>query len=366
VTEPPVSLTPRRLAAALVLAVGIGLLGGASAAWAIYHRLGPAAERVVTVTTDATGASRNSSQGATVDSIARAGVRSVVKVVTQPVAATDLSGDPPGFATGVVASSDGLIVTSTHALRGASRLRIATSDGGAYDGVVAATDVPHGIAILHAVQASGLHPLKFATGTVTPGDVAVVLGSPAFASESVSSGTVNSTGRSVAEAPVGPVTPAPLLDVMTADALPDASADGGPVLDGSGDVIGIVAGGSHQGVPGMVAASGRYAAALVNRATKGAAAVQPSFGVESVWLDPATAGVLGLSPGAFIRTVDPGGPSAGRLQSGDVVTAVNGAAVDATHPFDPATFGYDVGQPVTLALMRAGRSVSAGVTVAAR
>jgi len=359
-------VTVRQMVAGLVLSACIGTIGGASAAWAIYHRLGPASG-ATSPTSQGSARGSGTVQTPTVDAIAAADAASVVKVITQPVTPADLAGDPAGFVSGVVVSADGLIITSTHAIEGATALEIATGGGRAFQAIVAATDIPHGIAMLRAVNASGLHPITFATTPARAGDVAIVLGSPPFASLSVTLGTVNSTGRTVttvADAGGGGVG-ATLLDVMTADALPDASADGGPVLDANGNLIGIVAGGQHVGVPGMVALSGRYAAALVDRATNGSLAVQPTFGVLSVWLDPATAAATHLVPGALIRSVDPSGPSAGLLQPGDVVSAVDGIAIDDTHPFDPATFGKDVGQPVTLTVTRAGRSISVNVTVAA-
>ncbi|MFN2452558.1 MAG: S1C family serine protease [Candidatus Dormibacteria bacterium] len=344
------------LLAAVLLSAVVGLVGGAASAWGIYHRLGTGP------TGGSSGLTVGQGGGATADAVAADRLPSIVKVITQPLTAADLLGDPPGLATGFVVSADGLVVTSTHALRGATRLGIATADGHRYEALEVATDVPHGVAVLRAEGASDLAPLGFAAHAPHPGDLAIALGAPPFATVSVSSGTVGSVGRSLSE--TGGGTGSGLVDALTVEALADPRSDGAPVLDAAGAVIGVVSGGAHPGVPGMVAGSGRAAAALVDRAVHGTSDGHGSFGVEAVLLDPATAAAAGVPSGALVRSVDGGGPAASVLRQGDIVTAVNGAAVDAAHPLDPGSFGIDPGQPVQLSVMRAGAAVAVGLTVA--
>ncbi|MDQ6748341.1 MAG: S1C family serine protease, partial [Candidatus Dormibacteraeota bacterium] len=140
------------LLAAVVLSAVVGLVGGAASAWGIYHRLGGTQP----VGVGPAGISAGQGDGASADAIAGSRLASIVKVVTQPIAAADLLGDPSGLATGFVVSADGLVVTSTHALRGATRLGVATAGGHRYDALVVATDVPHGIAVLRAEGARDL------------------------------------------------------------------------------------------------------------------------------------------------------------------------------------------------------------------
>jgi len=146
--------------------------------------------------------------------------------------------------------------------------------------------------------------------------------------------------------------------------LADQRSDGAPLLNAAGAVIGVVSAGTHPGAPGLVAGSGRAAAALVDRAVHGNSDGHGSFGVETVLLDPATAAAAGVPPGALVRSVDEGGPAAGVLRPGDIVTAVNGTAVDDTHPFDPGSFRIDPGQPVKLSVARSGTSLALSLTVA--
>jgi S1-C subfamily serine protease len=63
--------------------------------------------------------------------------------------------------------------------------------------------------------------------------------------------------------------------------------------------------------------------------------------------------VAGTTSGALIASVDAGGPAAAAgLQAGDVVTSVNGIAIDATHAFDPASLGLSPGDTAEVTVVR--------------
>jgi S1-C subfamily serine protease len=347
---------------AIVFSVCLSLIGGAAAAWGIYQHYGPVERVIPQVPSAQTGSTGGTA--ASVGAVATAAAPSVVKVLTQPVVPGDLLGQPKGFAVGFVASSDGLVVTSAHAIQGAAQLRVATADGHVYDAVVAGADVAHGIAVLRAVGATNLPALGFATAAARPGDLAVAVGAPPFGSVSVISGTVSSVGRSLS-IPAGGATASEVLDAITVDGVPDPQDDGAPLLDGAGHVMGVVVTVTGDAsLPGVVALSGKDAAALIDRLSHGGTSQRPTFGVTAVLLDPATAAAAGLPRGALVRSVAPGGPAdrAGLLK-GDVITAVNGVAVDADHPPDPAALGLVAGQTVSLSITRAGQQLQASATV---
>jgi S1-C subfamily serine protease len=156
-----------------------------------------------------------------------------------------------------------------------------------------------------------------------------------------------------------------VLDAITVDGVPDPQDDGAPLLDGAGHVMGVVVTVTGDAsLPGVVALSGKDAAALIDRLSHGGTSQRPTFGVVAVLLDPATASAAGLPRGALIRSLVAGGPAekAGLLK-GDVVTAVNGLGVDADHPLDPAALGLAAGQTVSLSVTRSGQQLQASITV---
>jgi serine protease Do len=353
------AVRPRdRLIAAVVLSAVIGLVGGGLAAWGIYARFGPV-ERVTQQTI--VGGSGNNSGGAlTAGSIAQAKSVSVVEVITRPVTVASLLAGPTGIVDGFVVSANGLVVTSIHAIQGAATLRIATADGHSYPATIVRADPTHGVVLLQAVGAQGLTPLTFATVAPRVGDLAIAVAHAPFSPVTLATGTVSSVGITVTLADTEP----PLRDVLTVDATPDPRHDGAPLLDGNGDVIGVVvdAGGA---APGVVALSMSAAANLVSAATaSGATNPAPALGVQSQVIDPATAVAVGVPVGALILSVTTGGPAAvAGLLPGDVVTAVGSTPIDADHPLDPTVLGLAPDEQVTLTVYRDGSSRTVQLTV---
>jgi putative serine protease PepD len=335
---------PRRrppLLAVVLLSACVGLVGGAAAAWGVYQRLGPVERIIATQPTQYAGGPVTPSY----QSIAATAAPSVVKILTRPLSAADLAGRPQGFAVGFVASADGLVVTSTHALNGATRLRIAFPDGHAVDASVAGSDLVHGIAVLRAADSKAL-----------------TVGSPPFVATSVTAGQISSTGR-VVPAAAG-VAGGAVVDVTTVNTTADPSEDGAPVLDAAGRVIGVVLAGGDGAPPGVLALSGRSAADLVAAIERGGSARRPTLGVDAVVLDPATAVAAGLRPGALVRAVIPGGPGdAAGLLAGDDVTAVDGIPLDAQHPLDAIALSLTEGQRVVLTVVRGGVERTLSVVV---
>jgi serine protease Do len=346
-----------RLFAAVVLSACVGLVGGALAAWGIYARFGPV-ERVITQPITVGG---STTPGLTVGAIAEQKSASVVEVATQPLDPASIAGGVTGVADGFVVSADGLVVTSIHALRGASAIRIATADGHAYQATIVRADPVHGVAVLRAVGAQGLTSLSFASAVPRPGDLAIAVARSPLFPLTLSTGTVSSTGRTVQLSDGEPA----LADVLTVDATPDPREDGAPLISGAGAVIGVVvdAGGA---APGIVALSSRAAAGLVQQVSGSATASTPTFGADSIVLDAATAALYGLPVGAYIRSVTTSGPSdAAGLTAGDVVTSVNGTAIDADHPYDALALGLTAQQQVTLTVVHAGASRTVVLVVGA-
>jgi S1-C subfamily serine protease len=352
------AVRPRdRLIAAVVLSAVIGLVGGGLAAWGIYARFGPV-ERV-TQQTIIGGSGGNGTGGLTAGSIAQSKSASVVEVLTQPVTAAALLAGPTGIVDGFVVSAGGLVVSSIHAIEGAATLKIATTDGHSYPATIVRADPTHGVVLLQAVGAQGLTPLTFAAAAPRVGDLAIAVAHAPFSPVTLSTGTVSSIGISVTLAG----SDAPLRDVLKVDATPDRHQDGAPLLDGNGNVIGVVVD-AGDAAPGVVALSMTAAADLVVAATGGGNAAVPALGAQSQVIDPATAAAAGVPVGALIMSVATGGPAAtAGLIPGDVVTAVGSTALDPNHPFDPTVLGLAPGEQVTLTVYRNGTSRTFQLTV---
>lgn len=321
-----------RLLAAVVLSACVGTIGGGLGAWGVYTHFGPV-ERVITETKTGGGA-------VSVGDIATAVQPSLVTVSTQAVTAPGLAGGASsGLAQGFVVSADGLVLTSAHAVRGATRLRVATADGKGYDATIAATDLADGLVLLRAAGATGLAPLKIAGADPHIGDLAVAVFRPALGTLTTRSGVVAAVGVTANDGS------ADLSDLVTVDATAAPQADGAPLVDGTGAVTGVVT--TIASAPGVTAASGRDAAALLASAQRGGNAASVNFGVTAVVIGATDAAATGLPQGALVEAVTAGGPAEGQLQPGDVVTTVNGSAVTAAG-FTPAAYGLVAGDRASL------------------
>lgn len=345
------------LLSAVVLSTCIGLLGGAVGAWGIYARFGPV-ERVVTQPVNLGGAGGGLSIGA----VAQQASASVVEIATHSVGTQSLIDGSARLVAGFVVSADGLVLTSIHAVRGATALTIATADGRNFPATIVRADAAHGIVLLRATGAQGLVPVAFGTDTPRPGDLSIVVAHAPFFPLILGTGVVSSTGRTLTLADGEPA----LNDVLSVDATPDPREDGAPLLSGSGTAIGVVVD-AHGVAPGVVALSGRAAADLAQQASGGSGdASRPTLGLETALLDPATAALTQTPLGALVRSVIPGGPGArAGVAPGDIITAVDGVGIDAQHPLDAVALGLTPDQQVTLTVWRAGTTQSIPLTVGA-
>lgn len=343
------------MVATVLLSAVIGLIGGGLAAWAIYTRFGPV-ERVTQ--TNITGTTPGSAAGLSTGSIAQAASASVVEVLTNPSTSPSLL-TPTGIVDGFVVSANGLVISSIHAIHGATELRIATAAGASYDAKIVAADPIHGVVLLRAMGAIDLKPLTFATVPPQIGDLVIAVAHAPFSPVLMSVGTVSSVGVTVSLSD-GEKS---LQNVFTVDAVPDSREDGAPILDGNGDVVGVVVDAGNA-APGVVCLSMSAAADLVSSQANGVDATAPTLGVQSDIIDPATAALEKVPSGALVISVTPAGPAAlAGVMPGDIVLDVGTIRMDIGHPLDATSLGLAPHQLVTLSVYRDGHIRTIDLTV---
>jgi S1-C subfamily serine protease len=335
-----------RLLATAILAALVGALGGGAAAWSIYQHYGPVQRITYQQGTGSTG-----TQTQTIGQLAQANAASVVTIATQPVTAAELADGSASLVDGVVVNSDGLILTSAHAVQGASQLRVGLADGSGYDAVIAGVDATHGLVVLRVSGVTNLDTLPLAASAPAVGDQAIALSRPASGGLNVGVGDVSAVGVTVTS---DTATSQSLQGAISIDATTLPGADGAPVLNAAGDLIGIVDTITQApSPPGVTALSLSAAATLIASVSGGAAQASGTFGVVSSYLDPTRAAAAGTIPGALINAVVAGGPAAAAgLQAGDIVTSVNGIAIDSTHSFDPHSLGLSPGDTAEVTVVR--------------
>lgn len=147
-------------------------------------------------------------------------------------------GDPTGemqtgTGSGVILSSDGIIVTNNHVVAGASRVTVRTSDHRTFTAKVLGTDPRSDIAVLK-IDANNLTPIEIGdSDKLQVGEWVIAVGNPLGFENTVSVGVVSSLGRSIG------VENSMLTDAIQTDAAINPGNSGGALTDANGRLIGI-------------------------------------------------------------------------------------------------------------------------------
>ena len=328
----------RVLLAAVILSALVGAVVGAVVGSILDNQPSTGTQRIVTT---------NGGTGVAVGDLAQQRAASVVSILVRPVDGAGLASDPGAVVDGVIVSSDGLVLTSSDAVTGATTLRVATGDGHAYDATVAGSDVSHGLALLRIQGGSGLSLSTLASSPPKPGDVAVMVArNPAAGALQVGVGTIR-----------GPVGGTGVLLGSVADINTDPGDAGAPVFDATGRLIGVAVTGSAAS-PTLALTSPVAAQDLVTSARSNPAPTT-DLGAHYVLIGPDLAALISAKPGALVIAVRPGSPAeAAGVLPGDVITAVNGISVDTSHPPDAPILRLAPGSSVSVAAWRHGASVA--------
>ncbi len=225
---------PRAITNSLVaLAIAASTIGGGvvgSAATIQWMNASTATQSVsglpVAQQTAATAASN------AIDSASAAVVEISTTTVTQ---GRFRGGTVSGTGSGVLIADDGLIVTNLHVVNGASSIRVTFSNGSTTTATVATTDSAHDLALLEVASVPDGIPVAVLgdSDAVAVGETAIAVGSPFGLEQTVTQGIISATGRTWSS---GSTT---MTDMLQTDAAINPGNSGGPLLNASGEVVGI-------------------------------------------------------------------------------------------------------------------------------
>ncbi|HEY4331577.1 MAG TPA: trypsin-like peptidase domain-containing protein [Ilumatobacteraceae bacterium] len=306
-----------------------------------------------------------SGQGLDVGSIVAKISPSVVKVAVD-ISSADGSGE--GVGTGIILTADGQIITNAHVVSDATKVRVLLSGKSEpVDATVVGIDVGHDLALIK-IDAKNLPVMTIADSSkVKVGDPVVAMG---YALDlegdpSVTSGIISALNRSM-------VTDSGALNgLLQTDAAISSGNSGGPLVNASGELIGIntaVARGDSTNT-----ATNIGFAIATQEIQKILSELRAGQGVGSV--DTRVDGYLGIGVsdrtdggrGAIVSQVQDGSPAAQLgLQDGDVVTSVNGEEIDGQGGLIAAIRGSAPGDTVTIDYERNGQAMTGKVTLVAR
>jgi serine protease Do len=297
-----------------------------------------------------------------------------------------------GLGSGFVWGKDGHIVTNNHVVADADQIVVVFADGFSARAEVVGADPDSDLAVIVVdVPADSLQPVQVADSTqVKVGELTVAIGNPFGLEGTMTVGFVSALGRSLpaeSGSTGGPSYTIP--DIIQTDAPINPGNSGGVLVDDQGRVIGVTA-----AIESPVRANAGIGFAIPSVIVQKVVPVLIAEGrYEHSWLGLSGAPLsLELNEamklaagqrGVLVMDTTPGGPAdeAGLRGSdrevaidgqqvrvgGDVIVAADGQVVNDFE--DLVTYlarHTEVGQTITLNVLREGKEVSVQVTLAAR
>jgi serine protease Do len=273
-----------------------------------------------------------------------------------------------GTGSGVIVDTDGNILTNSHVVKGATRVTISFSDGKKFTGRVIGHDPYTDVGVVRFEKAPPqLTAARLGDSEgLRVGQWVLAVGSPLGLEQTVTAGIVSGIGRSRG------VLGQRVRRYIQTDALINPGNSGGPLVNLSGEVVGIntvinVGPGGSYGFAIPISQAADVAKQILS--DKEGRVRYPSIGavVGDVADVPETlrAQVKGLpEKGALVRELVPGGGAArAGMKPGDVITKVGGKAVEGASDLVELVSAQKIGAKVPIEIVRDGRATSLDVTL---
>jgi len=260
---------------------------------------------------------------------------------------------------GFVIDSIGLIVTNAHVVESAGQIQVRLADGRRFPATVVGRDGRVDLALLKIEGASRLTVLPLGdSNKLRVGELVLALGNPFGLEQSVSFGIVSRKGAPLTVA-------APGFDFIQTDAAINPGNSGGPLVNLSGEVVGVNSMAAVNGSIGFAIPSTLVKMLLPQLASKGR--------VDWGWLGVAIAEVteddlgrlkLREPKGVLVRSVMPGEPAdKGGVRADDVILGIDGTRLESPRDLQRVVSSTPVGKKVRVVLLREGQETELEVTI---
>jgi S1-C subfamily serine protease len=304
-----------------------------------------------------------------------------------PFGEPESEGGGTATGSGFVIDDEGHVLTNNHVVDGADKIRVTLgASTTAHDATVIGTDPATDLALLKVdAPASQLHPLTLGhSAQMEVGDPVVAIGNPFGLDRTVTSGIVSALQRQI-QAPNG----FSISNVIQTDAAINPGNSGGPLINASGEVIGInsqiATGGGGNGNVGIGFAIPIDTVRSEIQQLIDTGEVEHAFlGISGGTITPELAQAVNLpvDEGVIVQSVEAGGPAdeAGIVGGdtsatidgaevslgGDVITEVDGEKVTEMEEIVNLVNEAEPGDSLELKILRDGKTRTATVTLGER
>jgi serine protease Do len=262
---------------------------------------------------------------------------------------------------GFFVSADGYAVTNNHVVEGVNSVEITTDSGKVYPAKVVGSDERTDVALIKVDARSDFPTVKFAELIPRVGDWVLAVGNPFGLGGTVTAGIVSARGRDIGAGPYD--------DFIQIDAAVNVGNSGGPSFDIEGNVIGmntaiVSPSGGSVGIGFAIPAE--TVKSVIAQLKEGGKVTRGWIGVQIQGITPDIAENLGLKEarGALVAEPQANGPaSKAGIESGDVITAINGKEVKDSREIARTISGMAPGTTVKLTVVRKGQEKAVDVTL---
>jgi serine protease Do len=264
---------------------------------------------------------------------------------------------------GVVVSPDGYILTNNHVVDGATDVKVSFFNKEEYPAKIVGTDKYTDVAVLK-INKTGLTTLPFAdSAKAQVGDVVLAIGEPFGLGQTVTMGIISAKGR----AGLGIER---FEDFIQTDAAINQGNSGGALIDTRGELVGIntaiLSGqtGGNQGIGFAIPAN--LARSIMDQILKKGKVSRGFMGILPQELTPEMAKSFGMPNGHGVAIAEVTGNSPAEkagMKVGDVITAINGDAIEDVNAFRLQVAGFAPGTTIHLKVVREGKTMELPVTL---
>lgn len=272
---------------------------------------------------------------------------------------------------GVIVSEDGYIVTNNHVVNGADEIEVVLNNNKTYKAKLIGKDGDTDLALVK-IEAKELPAINFANSdSALVGEWVLAVGNPFNLASTVTAGIISAKGRNINilgdQAAQGSNTS--IESFIQTDAAVNPGNSGGALVDVNGNLIGI-----NTAIASPTGSYAGYSFAVPSNIVKKVIFDLQKFGVTQRGflgvtirtMDNETADKLGFDRpyGVYVDGVNKGSAAeeAG-LKNKDVITNINGAAVNSSPELQEQVARYSPGDKLTVDYIRDGKKQTATIVL---
>jgi S1-C subfamily serine protease len=280
----------------------------------------------------------------------------------RPQPRSDREAEPSGSGSGVVFTPDGFILTNSHVVERASRIRAMFADGSNHEAHLVGNDPDTDLAVLQVHGATLPAATLGDSSRLRVGQVVIAIGNPLGFASTVTSGVVSALGRTMRSRS------GRLIDaVIQTDAALNPGNSGGPLVDSRGNVVGIntavIAG--AQGI--CFAVPVNTARLVIPELIRDGRVRRAWIGIsgQTLQLSRRRVQVNHLTSGRAVlvtETLADGPAQRAGIQAGDIILALGGSVITGVDDLQRVLSSDSIGRDVSIALLREGRQLELTIT----